>query len=247
MGLFDFTDELIETVERWDGKVGAPSAENRKKTRLRVYKNRIIEDYFATSHPILPGVWFGPFIAYGFFLIGTTERGPLVGGGLFMLGVLAWTLLEYCLHRWPFHYQWGTSFKAKLRLFLIHGYHHEFPNDRWRLVAPPVLSWPIGLVVAGLYWLVFRGDPAWMLPFTGTLLGYLAYDWMHYYTHHGRPTLWVLKVIRRAHMVHHFKLFHMNMGISSPLWDFPFGTFAWSEGTVKEAMEEARELEKRAA
>ena len=44
-------------------------------------------------------------------------------------------------------------------------------------------------------------------------------------------------------MVHHFKLFHLNMGISSPFWDFILGSFAWSEDAVKEALEEAKAME----
>lgn len=244
MGLLDYSDELIETVNRWNGQIGAPSAENRQKNRIRVFKNRIIEDWFATSHPILPGVWFGGFIVYGLYLALTSPALGLVQGvGLYALGVLLWTLIEYLLHRFVFHWDPGQEFKAKVRLFLMHGYHHEFPNDKWRLVAPPVMSWPLAAVVALVYYLV-SGPDRWLVLFGGTTAGYLAYDWIHYYTHHFSPKWWVGKVLRRSHMVHHFKLFPLNMGISSPLWDFVFGTFAWSESAIKEAMEEERTVKR---
>ena len=33
------------------------------KTRLRVFENDFIEDWFATAHPIVPGLWVLPFAA----------------------------------------------------------------------------------------------------------------------------------------------------------------------------------------
>lgn len=243
MGLLDFTDEATEVIARWDKTIGAPSRENRKKNRLRVYKNPFVEHVLATSHPLLPGLWFGPVIVYGAWLALSSARGLAVGLATFGLGVLAFSLLEYCLHRWVFHFDPGESDFGKTMLFLLHGYHHEFPNDRWRLVAPPLMSWPIAAIVFLLYSLVLPADLVWIL-FGGTCLGYLAYDWIHYYTHHFRaPKTWVGKRLRRAHAVHHYKLFGQNMGISSPLWDLLFGTFAWSDRTVKEALAATREVE----
>lgn len=243
MGPFEFTDEFREVLEAWDKKVEAPSAENRKKVRLRVYKNNFVENVLATSHPILPGVWFGGFIVYGLVVAVTGTTGPAMGLGLFGVGVVGFSLIEYLLHRFPFHLNPGDSEFLKTQLFLIHGYHHQFPNDKWRLVAPPLLSWPIAAILFALYWVTMGAELTWIVM-GGTCLGYLFYDWVHYYTHHVRsPSTRVGKILRRAHAVHHYKLFHLNMGISSPLWDFVFGTFAWSDETVKEAIAETRRIE----
>jgi len=245
LGLLDYTDELIETVNHWEGHIAAPMPKHRGKTRIRVYKNRFIEDYFATAHPATPGIWFGGPILYGlYYALFSDALTPIGGAGLFVLGIIAWTLLEYVLHRWVFHWDFGKeTFDQKVKSFLLHGYHHEFPNDPWRLVAPPVMSWPGALIVGGIYYLV-AGPHLWIPLFSGTCLGYLTYDWMHYYTHHGRPTWWLGKVIRRSHMVHHFKLFHLNMGISSPVWDVVIGTFGWSEAAIKDALAEEKTLNK---
>jgi sterol desaturase/sphingolipid hydroxylase (fatty acid hydroxylase superfamily) len=234
---FAYTDELIETVEAWDGTIGAPSPRNRKTDRIRVFKNRFVEEVLATSHPALPGLWFGPFIAYGLFAAVTSPNfGFAWGLGLYAAGILGWTLLEYSLHRWAFHFHVDPDdFDAKMRLFMLHGYHHEFPNDKWRLVAPPLLSWPLAVLVYGGYWACFGTEYAWVL-FGGTTAGYLGYDWAHYYTHHFRPKNPVGKLIRRSHMVHHYKLFQLNMGISSPLWDWILGTWGWTEDAVKGAL-----------
>ncbi len=243
MALFDFTDEFHRTIDRWDGTIGAPSQENRKINRIFVYKNPFVEHVLASSHPIMPGVWFGWAVVYGAYLAVSVANDPFGSGALFFGGVLSFTLLEYLLHRFVFHFDPGTDRNAKIRLFLMHGLHHEFPNDKRRLVAPPLMSFPIAAVVFAIYWLLLPRIQAFIL-FGGTCLGYLLYDWTHYYTHHFRsPRTRLGKLLRRAHAVHHYKLFHLNMGISSPLWDLVFGTFAWSEDTMKAALRESKEVE----
>lgn len=225
MSLLEITNDFHDAVDRWDGSVGPPSPANKKKSALRVYVSGFIERGFATSHPILPGVWFGGFIVYALALPLLDARVGLARGwSLFALGVLIWTLLEYVLHRWVFHMRPGPSFGSKMRQFMMHGYHHEFPNDRMRLVAPPLMSWPLAAVIAILYRGIL-GPVTWWTLFGGTCAGYLAYDWIHYYTHHFRPTSAVGKYLRRNHMVHHYRNSERNHGISSPLWDFVFRTY----------------------
>lgn len=141
---FESSDEFEDVLERWDKKVEAPSAENRKKVRLRVYKNGFVENVLATSDPALPGLWFGGVVRYGAYLA-VMGAHPLLGVLVFAVGVLGCSWLECLLHRFPFHLDPGDSDFLKTTLFLIHGYHHQFPNDPWRLVAPPLLSWPVAL------------------------------------------------------------------------------------------------------
>ena len=224
MAWLDLTDECREAIERWDGHVGPPAKHNRGKQGIRVFRSDFVERWLATSHPALPGVWFGGFILWG-LVVGFVNPGvgPLLGLGLFALGVLAWTLLEYVLHRWVFHLVPGPDFGSKLRQFMAHGYHHEFPDDPWRLVAPPLMSWPIAVVVWGLYRLALGPELVWA-AFGGTCAGYLAYDWVHYYTHHFTPRWGPGKLLRRLHMVHHFNDPDANHGISSPLWAVVFRT-----------------------
>ncbi len=243
MGLLDYTDEFNEAVDRWDGSIGAPSKANRKINRLRVFKNNFIENVLATSHPAMPGVWFGGFIVYGGYIALTGSQGPLLGVLIYLAGVLGFTLIEYTLHRFPFHMSIGKTRSRKVSVFVMHGYHHEFPNDRLRLVAPPIMSWPVAAILFGVYSLFLNMETT-LLLFGGTTCGYLFYDWVHYYTHHFRsPKTRLGKLLRRSHAVHHHKLFHLNMGISSPLWDWVFGTFAWSDEAVKDAMAATRAIE----
>jgi sterol desaturase/sphingolipid hydroxylase (fatty acid hydroxylase superfamily) len=219
-----FTDDLLDTVRHWDGTLLRPSSENRERESVRVFKADWFEGWFATAHPAFPGAFWGPVIAGCiYFSVRDTDTTLAAGVAMFGLGFLLWTLLEYVLHRYLFHLAPEPTFESKLKQFMVHGYHHEFPNDRMRLVAPLILSGPISIVTAALYY-VLAGPQYWLTGFAGTVAGYLAYDWIHYYTHHFRPTTRLGKYLRRYHMEHHYRDSESHFGISSPLWDWVFGT-----------------------
>ncbi|MCA9606168.1 MAG: sterol desaturase family protein, partial [Myxococcales bacterium] len=121
--------------------------------------------------------------------------------------------------------------------------HHDFPNDPMRLVLPPIGIWPVAVVVGAVYWAAFTysgfGDYFWVV-FGGTALGYIAYDWLHYYTHHFNPKGGPGKWLKRYHMLHHFDSPHHRFGITSPLWDLVFGTYMPLEQSWRK-MERERE------
>jgi len=155
---------------------------------------------------------------------GFWRAGFLTTVGLFIGGWLVFTLMEYLLHRFLFHASAHTP-DQKFRSFMVHGYHHEFPNDKLRLVAPPLMSWPIAAVMIFIY-RATMGPNMWIM-FAGTATGYVAYDWIHYYTHHFRPSNAVGRWLKAYHLQHHFDDTHGEgrYGVSSPLWDFVFGTY----------------------
>lgn len=220
--------QRIYTQQCLDAAYGTEAPQRTGRGRpvsIRVFRSRVIEEVFAKAHPITPIVWFGPLIAYAVYR--TAQGGPIAwarGIGLFTAGWLVWTLLEYLLHRYLFHLPAETR-EQKLRAFLIHGYHHQFPSDPMRLVAPPLMSWPIAVVVGGSYHLALGPGDSWLALFAGTCVGYLAYDWIHYYTHHFHPKWPLGKWLRKYHMLHHFDDDATRYGISSPLWDLVFGTY----------------------
>ncbi|MCX7807947.1 MAG: sterol desaturase family protein [Deltaproteobacteria bacterium] len=230
MGLFDFTQECLDAAQ---GKLPFQSPGGKRSPRpkrLQVFKNQFLEKYFAQAHPITPGLWFGGFVIYGVY------RGFRDFGWwaipLFLFGALITTLIEYLVHRFLFHMEARTE-KERLRLFLLHGYHHEFPNDPMRLVLPPIGIWPLALVV-GLLWSWIFGPYFWPV-FGGTAAGYIAYDWIHYYTHHFNPKRGLGRWLKRYHMLHHFDSPNHRFGITSPLWDLVFGTYLPLNKMVREA------------
>ena len=121
-----------------------------------------------------------------------------------------------------FHFEPEKGLGARLH-WMIHGVHHDHPNDPMRLVMPPSASVPLALLFGAVFWLVLGSH--WWMPFTaGFLAGYLAYDMIHYHVHHHRPRTAVGRRLRELHMRHHFQDDERGFGVSAPYWDHVFGT-----------------------
>src|ERR1700716_846693 len=129
-------------------------------------------DKLSRVHPAVPPILFGPVIAV--LLIEGIVRGSAWPPPLWVLGgYVFWTLTEYWLHRIVFHFEPEQGIGARLH-WIIHGVHHDHPNDPMRLLVPPSVSIPLAsLFVWGFY--AVLGSPAF-LPFgAGFLSGYLFY------------------------------------------------------------------------
>jgi sterol desaturase/sphingolipid hydroxylase (fatty acid hydroxylase superfamily) len=141
---------------------------------------------------------------------------------LTLAGVGIWTLTEYWLHRLIFHWEPDNTWGRRMH-FIIHGVHHDHPNDKMRLVMPPSVSIPLAALFFAAFWLIF-GNPAAFPLFAGFIFGYLVYDYTHYYVHHFVPKSDLGKQLREQHMRHHFQDHRFGYGVSSPLWDVVFRT-----------------------
>ena len=178
-------------------------------------------DRFTRVHPAVPVVLYGPVIAL-LFVVGIERGGAWNATGLAVGGYAVWTLTEYWLHRVVFHYEPERGLGARLH-WMIHGVHHDHPNDPRRLVMPPSASVPLATLFGLVFWVVLGSH--WWMPFTaGFLAGYLAYDMIHYHVHHHRPRTWVGRTLRELHMRHHFQDDERGFGVSAPYWDHVFGT-----------------------
>jgi dihydroceramide fatty acyl 2-hydroxylase len=186
-----------------------------------LFKSRFL-DFFSRIHPAVPALIYGPAIVALIALGAREGLGGLEIVLLVLAGLLLWTLSEYWLHRKVFH--WDPDHPIGHRLhFIIHGVHHDHPNDRMRLVMPPGASIPLAALFFGLFWLIF-GLPTALPLFAGFLIGYLTYDYTHYYLHHFVPKSKLGKRLREQHMRHHFQDHRYGFGVSSPLWDAVFRT-----------------------
>ena len=190
------------------------------KASPRMFESDLL-DKLSRVHPAVPPILFGPVIA--FMLV----EGIIQGAGwvtpLWVFGgYLFWTLTEYWLHRLVFHFEPDHPLGARLH-WIIHGVHHDHPNDPLRLVMPPSASIPLALLFVGLFHLLLPAATAWSLV-AGFLGGYLAYDMTHYYVHHRRPKTAVGRRLRELHMRHHFQDHTRGYGVSAPWWDKVFGT-----------------------
>jgi sterol desaturase/sphingolipid hydroxylase (fatty acid hydroxylase superfamily) len=178
-------------------------------------------DRFTRVHPAVPVLLFLPAIV-ALFAFGAGRAGFWNSVGLFAGGYAVWTLTEYWLHRVVFHFEPEGGIGARLH-WMIHGVHHDHPNDPLRLVMPPSASVPLALLFAGVFWLALGGQ--WFMPFlSGFLAGYLIYDMIHYHVHHHRPRTPIGRRLRELHMRHHFQDDERGFGVSAPYWDHVFGT-----------------------
>src|SRR3954467_11769107 len=122
-----------------------------------MFQSRLL-DRFTRVHPAVPVLIYLPVIA-ALFITGTGGVGLLTALGLALGGYAVWTLTEYWLHRVVFHFEPEDGIGARLH-WMIHGVHHDHPNDPMRLVMPPSASVPLALLFAALFWITLGGDAA---------------------------------------------------------------------------------------
>lgn len=191
------------------------------KGTKRLFKNPILEK-LSRTHIAVPLVIFF-FYSAGLLYWSATHTALSVWTtiGMFLLGVISFTWLEYNVHRYVFHMKTYTALREKLQ-YTMHGVHHEFPKDKDRLAMPPLLSITIGTVLL-LIFRVLLGDFVFaFLP--GFMVGYALYLAIHYMVHAYQPPKNFLKALWVNHGIHHYKDGEIIFGVSSPLWDYIYGT-----------------------
>jgi sterol desaturase/sphingolipid hydroxylase (fatty acid hydroxylase superfamily) len=199
------------------------------ETPIRLFKSDFLE-FFSHISPITVTIIWLPFSGYMLargILDRPTNANILFIVAAFLIGLFLWTLSEYLLHRFVFHFPPRNAWQERVT-YLFHGIHHHQPQCKTRLVMPPVVSIPLAAIFYGLFYLILGlilGIPHWDAPMvSGFTIGYLAYDLTHYATHHWPMRSGWLKYIKRYHMMHHYKTPNARFGVSSPLWDIIFRT-----------------------
>jgi hypothetical protein len=201
-----------------------------------------VQEVLSHVRPWVPHVIFLPAVAAA-LVAAFRATSPARVGGFVALGLFLWTLLEYVIHRGIFHPpQWIEDDTRRIVsalspteavlpalptlrhkfYFIVHGVHHDYPNDSTRLVMPPSVSIPLAI----LFYLVFAGVFGAGAPavFAGFILGYLVYDTIHFAVHHASGRSAVLRALKRRHFRHHYADSSHDFGVSSPLWDLILGT-----------------------
>ncbi len=193
-----------------------------KDETVRMFKNDFLES-LSRVHPSVPLIIFVPIILFMLYLsVITYQISALSIIGLIIFGLFIWTITEYALHRFIFHWELKSKLGAKIH-FIFHGVHHDYPSDSRRLVMPPSVSIPL----AALFYFLFKaliGDIFVFPFFAGFLTGYLFYDITHYAIHHFNMHSKFWLMIKNHHMKHHYQDSHKGYGVSSPLWDIVIGT-----------------------
>lgn len=193
-----------------------------KYQSIRVFQSPFLE-IFTHVHPIIPLVMWTPIISWLFYSSFVELELPLSNFlWIFPAALLTWSLCEYIMHRFVFHFP-AKSELGKRLIFIFHGLHHDDPNDPTRLVMPPLP----GLILGSAFYVIFslflphQTLDAFMASF---LIGYLLYDYIHYGTHHFKMKGKVSRYLKKFHLQHHHSHHPEKYGVSSPLWDYVFRT-----------------------
>jgi dihydroceramide fatty acyl 2-hydroxylase len=178
-------------------------------------------DRLTRAHPATPALLFLPaVVVLGF--VALRAQSVLEVLALAAGGYVFWTLCEYWGHRGVFHFEPEDGVGARLH-WMIHGVHHDHPNDPRRLVLPPAFSIPLATLFLGLFVLTLGTPTAWA-ALAGFYLGYVIYDSLHFALHHTHPKGRVGRRLRELHMRHHFEDHERGFGVSAPWWDVVFNT-----------------------
>jgi sterol desaturase/sphingolipid hydroxylase (fatty acid hydroxylase superfamily) len=135
-------------------------------------------------------------------------------------GVLTWTLLEYLIHRWM-----GHDRRFRKSPFGVEHVRHHIEGNYFAPSWKKLIAAAIFTIVAGVPALALAGTHAGAAYVAGLVVFYGVYEVLHRreHTHAGIGPYgrWA----RRHHFHHHFVDGRVNHGVTSPIWDFVFGTY----------------------
>lgn len=174
---------------------------------------------------------FLPFYFYTIVAAILTIRARLIGAYsvtkiavLIVLGIVSWMFIEYFLHRFCFHYQASSPFMKKV-VYYMHLAHHESPKKLDQLFAGLTTSVPLATLYALSTYFITGSWQSMSYLFVGLILGYFAYELIHYQSHHHKPKLAVLRYLKKYHLLHHHQSPNLHFGVTSPFIDYLFGTY----------------------
>lgn len=193
-----------------------------KDETVRMFNNDILEA-LSKVHFTIPLYIYLPVVGYLLYravFVYTLSATDILF--YFVFGIFVWTFTEYTLHRFIFHFNFKSELGEKIH-FIFHGVHHDYPNDSKRLVMPPSVSIPLAVIFYFLFHALL--GEIFIAPFfAGFIIGYLAYDMIHYAVHHFNMHSKFWLYIKNHHMKHHYLDSQKGYGVSSPTWDILIGT-----------------------
>lgn len=203
----------------YNGKTGYISNEN---ISIPVFQNKWL-DKLTRSHISIPVSLFFLYAAgLLYYTKAATDLGTAQVIGLFFGGTFFFTFVEYMMHRFAYHPGDHASESRQEFCYTVHGIHHDYPKDKQRLAMPPAAS----VLIATVLLVIFRfllGNFAFAF-LAGFLVGYAMYLLVHYSVHIFRMPKNFLKALWVNHSIHHYSPEEVMFGVSSPLWDYVFGT-----------------------
>lgn len=169
----------------------------------RLFDNPVLEA-LTRCHPSVPFIIFTPVVLFFLYRAIVINETPLWLIPVICLSALIfWSSLEYFIHRYILHFKPTSQFGKKL-VYAAHGVHHDYPNDKTRLVLPPSITIPGAFMFYGIFYLIL--GPNYVDAFSAGLVAcYLFYDFNHFAAHNLNINNPFSRKMKKHHLKHHFK------------------------------------------
>ncbi len=176
------------------------------------------------AHPWMPSLLYFPLSFLLIYLSSRYQQRTFINTLFFViLGIFSWSLVEYVLHRFIFHW---TQVREPWKSLAsgLHMAHHRSTDEEDLILAPPFVSMLFGGLIYLLFALFSLSWNTAALLEAGLLIGYVFYEWVHFGAHRFKMSSPLGKYLKQYHLRHHFKNPRTAYGVTSPLWDFIFKT-----------------------
>lgn len=181
---------------------------------------RYVVEFWSDHRPLTLLILFFSFCNISLFATNATQVLQTVL--CWFLGVAFFYWAEYLIHRFLLHGGWHQVLK---KAYEGHEQHHQKPNDMAFLLTPNRYSLPVYIVL----WIVidlFSHQMVWDASFlSGVSLAQIYYEWVHFIAH--RPIVPYTKfgrLMKKHHLLHHFKSNQFCFGVTNAALDRMFGT-----------------------
>ncbi len=192
-----------------------------------IFRNKWLDKLTRTHISIPVGLFFLYAIALIYYTKVATDLTNIQVVLLFFGGWFLFTFAEYTVHRGVYHMEPNSQWRKKVA-YTMHGIHHDYPKDKQRIAMPPVLSVIVGTLLLIIFRIIL--DKYSFATLAGFLTGYAFYLLIHYAVHIFRAPNNAFKALWTNHAIHHYQNSDILFGVSSPIWDYVFGTLPEKKG-----------------
>ena len=196
---------------------------NKLKNKSLIISYPKLTWFFASKNPFWVAVKLSPILISLIYFI-PIKTNIFRFAIPFIVGLLAWSFIEYAIHRWLYHIRPSSS---KIFKFIdaFHQYHHQEMSDHRVLNAGWLMIYPAAIMT----WLITNAiidNPAISSSFSlGLLFYYFFYEIVHYAIHYKAFTRGYFMKIQKYHLYHHYNRWSKNYGNTITLWDRILGTY----------------------
>lgn len=143
-------------------------------------------------------------------------------------GVFVYSLVEYLMHRFLYHWEPENKFIRFITADVgrHHMRHHREPSD-YKAAINAVQTPVIILCSFMATWVFVMPEPIegfWLASVLAGSMNYIAQELIHFGTHHMPMDNRLLAIVKRHHMLHHYREENSNFGLFWTFWDRLLGT-----------------------